>query len=238
METKIYQLPTIEDILAKLAGGQYFTKLDLTQAYQQLPLDEDSRSILVVNTPKGFFQYTHLPYGVSTAPAIFQAIMDQILQGLPVVYYLDDILVAGSTKKEHDEQLEQVLKCLDKQGIHLQREKCEFCKTEVEYLGHRIDAKGIHPTVKKVEAIKRAPQPQDVSQLREFVGLMSYYGKFILQISTLLAPLYKLLEKDHTWNWTPQCEEAFGKCQSVLSSSAVLVHYDDRSWHVMHHLMG
>ena len=164
--------------------------------------------------------------------------MDQILQGLPVVYYLDDILVAGSTKKEHDEQLEQVLKCLDEQGIHLQREKCEFCKTEVEYLGHRIDAKGIHPTVKKVEAIKRAPQPQDVSQLREFVGLMSYYGKFILQISTLLAPLYKLLEKDHTWNWTPQCEEAFGKCQSVLSSSAVLVHYDDRTWHVMHHLMG
>ena len=228
LETKIYPLPTIEDILAKLAGGQYFTKLDLTQAYQQLPLDEDSRSILVVNTPKGLFQYTRLPYGVSTAPAIFQAIMDQILQGLPVVCYLDDILVAGSTKKEHDERLVQVLKRLDEQGIHLQREKCEFCKTEVEYLGHRIDGMGIHPTEKKVEAIKRAPQPQDVSQLRAFVGLMNYYGKFISQISTLLAPLYKLLEKDHTWNWTPECEEAFGKCQSVLSSSAVLVHYDDR----------
>ena len=81
LETKIYPLPTTEDILAKFAGGQYFTKLDLTQAYQQLPLDEDSRSILVVNTPKGLFQYTRLPYGVSTAPAIFQAIMDQILQG-------------------------------------------------------------------------------------------------------------------------------------------------------------
>ena len=87
-------MPTIEDIFAKLAGGQYFTKLDLTQAYQQLPLDEDSKKVLVVNTPKGLFQYTRLPYGVSTAPAI--AVMDQILQGLPVACYLDDILVAGS----------------------------------------------------------------------------------------------------------------------------------------------
>ena len=98
--------------------------------------------------------------------------------------------------KSHDERLGQVLKRLEGRGIHLQREKCEFCKAEVEYLGHRINARGIHPTEKKVEAIKQAPQPEDVSQLRAFVGLMNYYGKFIPQISTLLAPLYKLLEKD------------------------------------------
>jgi len=79
------------------------------------------------------------------------------------VCYFDDILVAGSTKKEHDKRLAQVLKHLDERGIHLQRGKCEFCKAEVEYLGHHIDAKGIHPTEKKMEAIKRAPQPQDVS---------------------------------------------------------------------------
>ena len=78
-----------------------------------------------------------------------------------------------------------------------------------------------------MEAIKQAPQPEDVSQLRAFVGLMNYYGKFIPQISTLLAPLYKLLEKDQVWNWTPECENTFCKCQSVLSSSAVLVHYDN-----------
>ena len=98
----MYPLPNIEDIFARLAGGSYFTKLDLTQAYQQLPLDDGSKQLLVVNTPKGLFQFTCLPYGVSTAPAIFQLVTDHILQGLPVACCLDDILIAGNTKEKHD----------------------------------------------------------------------------------------------------------------------------------------
>ena len=226
VETKTYPLPTIEDILARLAGGCYFTKLDLSQAYQQLPLDKDSKELLVVNTPKGLFQYTRLPYGVSTAPAIFQAVMDRILQGLPVACYLDDILVAGRTQEEHDENLQQVLERLEKAGIRLHKEKCQFSQPEVEYLGHCINSRGVHPTAKKLEAIKNAPVPTDVSQLRAFVGLMNYYGKFIPQLSTQLAPLYKLLEKDQEWEWSEECQSTFHKCQSLLSSDAVLVHYD------------
>ena len=108
VETKVYPLPNpnIEDIFARLAGGSYFTKLDLTQAYQQLLLDDESKQLLVVNTPKGLFQFTHLPYGVSMAPAIFQSVMDHILQGLPIACYLDDILIAGNTKEEHDQHQE------------------------------------------------------------------------------------------------------------------------------------
>ena len=102
VEKKVYPLPTTEDLFAQIAGGQVFSKLYMAQAYQQLTLDEDSKKLLVVNTPRGLFQYTRLPYGVSTAPAIFQSVMDRILQGLPVACYLDDLLIATKTEEEHD----------------------------------------------------------------------------------------------------------------------------------------
>ena len=126
VEKKIYPLPTTEDLFAQIAGGLFFSKLDMSQAYQQLTLDEDSKNLLVVNTPRGLFRYTRLPYGVSTAPAIFQSVMDRILQGLPVACYLDDILIATKTEEEHDKLLDQTLQRLEKAGIRLRREKCEF----------------------------------------------------------------------------------------------------------------
>ena len=108
-EKKVYPLPTTEDLFAQIAGAQSFSKLDMSQAYQQLILDEDSKMLLVVNTPRGLFQYTRLPYGVSKAPPIFLSIMDRILQGLPEACYLDDILIATKTEEEHDTLLEQTL---------------------------------------------------------------------------------------------------------------------------------
>ena len=125
VQIKIYPLLTAEDIFARLARRAYFTKLDLTQAYQQLPLDEESKKLLVVNTPLGLFQYTRSLFGISTTPAIFQSVMDHILQGIPVACYLDDILVAGKSKQEHNQCLEQVLQRLLQSGIHLQKEKCD-----------------------------------------------------------------------------------------------------------------
>ena len=152
--------------------------------------------------------------------------MDHILQGLPVACYLDDILVAGKSKEEHDQRLEQVLQQLAQSGIHLQKEKCWFCQTQVEYLGHCVDATGIHPTEKKLIAIKEALVPTDTTQLRAFIGLMNYYAKFIPHISTELALLYKLLEKDQKWIWSEQCETTFRKCKALLTGDAILVHYD------------
>ena len=126
MEKKVYPLPATEDLFAQIAGGQIFSKLDMSQAYKQLTLDEDSKKLLVVNTPRGLFRYTRLPYGVSTAPAIFQSVMDRILHGLPVACYLDDILIATKTEEEHDTPLEQTLERLESAGIKLRLEKCEF----------------------------------------------------------------------------------------------------------------
>ena len=112
VETKSYPLLTTEDIFTHLARDRVFTKLDLLQAYLQLPVDEDSKDLLVINTPKGLFRYNGLPYGVSVARAIFQSVMDRILQGLPVSCYLDDILIAAPTVKEHDVLLEKVFQRL------------------------------------------------------------------------------------------------------------------------------
>lgn len=228
VETKSYPLPTTEDIFAHLAGGRVFTKLDLSQAYLQLPVDEDSKDLLVINTPKGLFRYNRLPYGISVAPAIFQSVMDRILQGLPVACYLDDILIAAPTVKEHDALLLKVFQRLQESGVHLREEKCQFSQEQVEYLGYLIDATGIHPTTEKVRAIKEAPKPCNITQLRAFAGLINYYGKFLPQIATHMAPLYKLMEKDHKWEWTDECNRAFLKCKDMLTCDAVLVHYDSK----------
>ena len=148
------------------------------------------------------------------------------MHNLPVACYLDDILISAPTVEEHDVLVEKVLQRLQDAGIHLHLEKCHFDQRQVEYLGHLIDATGIHPTNNKVRAIKEAPVPSDITQLRAFVGLLNYYGKFIPQVATHMTPLYKLMEKDHKWLWSAECQDAFLKCKELLTCEAVLTHYD------------
>ena len=201
LEVEQYLLPNPDDLFATLAGGKCFTKIDLTHAYQQMPLDKQSRELVTVNTYKGLYRYTRLPFGVASAPAIFQKTMDTVLQGLPkVICYLDDILVTGSTE-EHLSNIEKVLQRLQKYGIRAKRAKCEFLCASVEHLGHRVDATGLHTTQSKVEAIQKAPQPKNIQELRSFLGLVHYYGKFIANLSTLLKPLNLLLKDGSEWLW-------------------------------------
>ena len=222
-----YPIPKVYDLFSSLAGGRYFTKLDLSQAYLQIGLDDQSKSLVVVNTHKGLFRYNRLPYGISSAPAIFQRIMESLLKGIPhVVSYLDDILISGSTVQEHMDTLEQVLNRLEKAGLKLQEKKCSFMVPEVVYLGHKIDAQGLHPLAEKVEAVQAAPIPKNVSELKSYLGLLSYYGKFLPNLSSTLAPLYELLKSTVKWRWTKQENAAFQESKKLLSSAKVLVHFD------------
>ena len=224
-----YPLPTPSDLFASLARGKRFTKLDLTQAYQQMLLDPDSQQYVTVNTHQGLYRYKRLPFGVASAPAIFQRTMDTILQGIPhVVCYIDDILVTGESEEEHLRNLEEVLKRLRQHGIRIKRSKCAFLQESVEYLGHEVDAKGIHTTTQKVEAIVNAPSPKDVQQLRSFLGMLHYYGKFIPNLATLIHPLNELLHTGTKWKWSKECQEAFVKAKEKLSSADVLAHYDPK----------
>ena len=224
-----YPLPNPTELFASLAGGYQFSKIDLSHAYQQLRLDESSRECVTINTHQGLYRYTRLPFGIASAPAIFQRTMDTILQGIPrTCCYLDDILVTGSTREEHLQNLETVLQRLDQRGVRVKKSKCEFLKDSVECLGHKIDASGLHATTKKVDAVINAPQPKNVKQLRSFLGLLQYYGRFIPNLSSLLHPLNSLLQKEVPWKWSSECEAAFQQAKTRLTSIGVLAHYNPK----------
>ena len=130
-------LPKLEDVFASVSGGEKFTTLDLAQAYNQLLLDEESRRYVTINTHKGLYRYTRIPFGIASAPAIFQRIMDSILQGIDgVVCYIDDIIVTGKDDHEHLVRLEEVLHRLLKHRVHAKWAKCKFLKPSVDSLGH------------------------------------------------------------------------------------------------------
>ena len=155
-----YPLPRPEDLFATLAGGKFFSTLDLSHAYNQVVLDDGSLKYLTINTHRELYQYTRLPFGVASAPSVFQKMMDTILQGMDgVICYLDDILVSGRTEEEHLTNLRKVLERLQEHGIRAKRAKCTFLKTSVQYLGHVIGADGLHATDAKIEAIVNAPSP-------------------------------------------------------------------------------
>ena len=222
-----YPIPIPEDVFLKMRGGQRFTKLDLKSAYQQLPLDPESQQFITINTHRGLYRYKRLPFGIASSPALFQRTMDIILQGLDHVASIqDDILITGKDDDEHIKNLDSVLSRLDHYGLRLQLSKCKFMQKSVTYMGCVISASGISPTEEKVEAIKQAPRPENLTQLRAFLGIINYHGKFIRNLGSILQPLNQLLQGNQEFKRSPRCEEAFKKAKDSLSSSNVLVHYD------------
>ena len=190
-------------------------------------LDEDSQKYTTISTHLGLFKYTRLPFGISSAPAIFQRAIESLLKGVKnVAVYLDDIILTGESDAEHLKTLEVVLNILCKAGLRLKPSKCEFVKSEVVYLGHKISQSGLEPVKVKVEAIVGAPAPTNKTELQSFLGLLNYYGKFLPDLSTRLAPLHKMLKKDIKWGWETEQQNCFDSVKKLLTSAKVLAHYD------------
>ena len=176
---------------------------------------------------QGLYEFSQLPFGVASAPAVFQKAMDGILQGiLHYIRYLVDILVTGRSDVEHLQNLEKVLQCLQEQGVRLKKEKCSLFQDSVEYLGYTINAKGIHTTNKKVKAILDAPSPRNLSELRSFLGLLNYYSRFLPNITATLHPLHTSLRAGQPWMWSQNCEAAFQAAKEALVGAPILAHYD------------
>ena len=153
--------------------------------------------------------------------------MDGVLSGLQgVASYIDDIIVTGKTKQEHLQNLDSVLTRLEQAGFHLNRAKSAFMLPSIQYLGHVISAEGIQPSKEKVRALLEAPTPTNVQQLRSFLGAVNYYRKFVSNLSSVLAPLNKLLQKGVRWTWGKEQRIAFTEAKSQLTSTSVLTHYD------------
>lgn len=217
----------VEDILANLSGGIVFSTLDLAHAYNQIELDEESKKFLVISTYKGLFRQNRLVFGITSAPAIWQNTIEQVLQGLPgVQVYLDDILVTGRTPEEHLANLDRVLARLEDRNLTLKKEKCQFAQESVQFLGHVIDAQGVHAVEEKVRQIENLPRPTDVSQLRSYLGLLNYYRKYIPNLAHEIAPLTELLKSDRKYVWSEETERAFKRSKELLRASDFLVHYD------------
>ena len=226
LEVDQHPLPNPEQLFVELSEGEKFTKLDLSQAYQQILLDEDSRKYVTINTHKGLYRPTRLPFGVASASAIFQSKIEQVLQGIPmVVCRVDGILVSGKNDQDHLKNLREVLSRLKQAGLRLKMEKCKFMKLSVEYLGYRVDMHGLHAIEKKVEAIKNAPAPENQQQLRSFLGMVNYYAKFVNQYSTVVHPLNELLRHNVKSKWTKKENNAFCALKDGLSAPPVLTHF-------------
>ncbi|XP_052750764.1 uncharacterized protein K02A2.6-like [Galleria mellonella] len=163
--THAHPVPLFDQLRQKLAEGEKFTKIDLKDAYLQFPIAADSKKYLTITTHKGYFQYNRMPFGISTAPSIFQHFLDKLLEDIPnVAVYFDDIAITGKNDLDHLRTLSIVLEKLEKAGLKVNLKKCSFFQEEIEYVGHTINKDGVRPTKSKLEAIQKAAPPSKHTQ--------------------------------------------------------------------------
>lgn len=224
-----YPLPRIDNLLAKLSGSSHFSKIDLKHAYQQVLLDDQSKPLTAISTNKGLFCYNRIPYGITNGPSVFQKIMEQTLVNLEgTVVFQDDILIGGKNKSDHLKNLKGVLLRLSDAGFTVKKEKCEFFKQSISYLGFIVDSSGLKTDKSKVEAVLRAPAPTNVTELKSFIGMVNFYGRFIHNLADVLRPMYKLLSKESSWVWSKECDDAFESVKQMLTEAPCLAHFDPK----------
>ena len=222
-----FMLPNLDDISPRLAGSSVFTKLDASSGFHQIPLHANSYELTTFITPFGRYCFKRIPFGITSAPEIFQRKMTELLSGLPgVEVIIDDILVHGSSVAEHDARLEAALRRIHDSGLRLNRDKCEFRKSEVSYFGQVINSNGIQPSPDRVEAIRSMSAPTNVQELRRLVGMVNYLGRFVPDLANIISPMTDLLKSDVVWNWDSAQENAFNDVKNLLTRAPVLTFYD------------
>uniref|UniRef100_A0A8C9TDM7 Gypsy retrotransposon integrase-like protein 1 n=1 Tax=Scleropages formosus TaxID=113540 RepID=A0A8C9TDM7_SCLFO len=221
-----YPLPRVDDSLDFLARGKFISTLDLARGYWQVSLAADSRPKSAFISHKGLYQFKVMPFGLSNAPATFQRLMNTVLAGLThtcCMVYLDDIVVASPTFDQHLTDLASVLGRLAEAGLSLKLAKCHFCTPKLRYLGYLVTPGGIGPDESKVAAIKQFPTPRTVKNMRQFLGLTSYYRRFISGYARIAEPMFALLREDAHFTWSPECQQSFDHLKLRLTRAPVLV---------------
>ena len=224
-----YPLPDVTEILDQLGQSKYFSCIDMVMGYHHIEMVEEDRAKTAFSMKEGQWEYKRLPFGLKTAPATFQRMMNVVLSGLRgsrCFVFLDDIVVYAKSLADHDAKIRQVFDRLRESNLKLKLEKCEFLRKEVSYLGHVISENGVLPDKTKTKVIEEFPTPQTVKQLRSFLGLMSYYRCFIPGFSGLASPLHKLVKKDARYEWTNEQEHAFRDLKNGLISPPILRYPD------------
>ncbi|CAG9133253.1 unnamed protein product [Plutella xylostella] len=224
-----YPIPIIEDEVARLSGQAWFITLDLMSGYYQVPIAEESKHLTAFVTPDGHYEYNRMPFGLANAPAVFQRMMNHVLgqaRFSKATVYLDDLLIFGVTPFECITRLEEVLRLLENAQLKLNLSKCSFLQTKIDYLGYEISAAGMRPGSAKIQSVVDFPLPKNVHNVRQFLGLVSYFRKFIQSFAQIAYPLTKLLKKNSMWEWTTVQQDSFDILKSKLVERPVLALYD------------
>lgn len=230
-KSDVYPLPRIDEILERLGNTKYFTCLDLTSGFHQLPIYEPHQEKTAFIVPnKGLFHYKRMPFGIKNGPSMFQRTIDIALAGLTdniALTYLDDVIIHSATFEQHVKDVAEVLEKLTIAGMKVNIEKCEFVKEEILFLGHVVNNKGVKPDPTKLEAVKKFPVPKTQTNVRQFLGLVGYYRRFIPKFARLAAPLFNLLKKDippklKPEMWTNDCQISFNNLIEALLTAPIL----------------
>ena len=222
-----YILPTVSDIYARLSGSSVFSTLDAQSGFHQIPIDEKSSKLTTFLTPFGKYQYLRLPFGLTSAPEFFHKTMVDLvgdIQGVEV--YIDDVLVHARSEIEHDARLREVLSRFRNAGLKLNSKKCHFKQSSVKFLGNILSKEGIMPSPDKVRAIEEVKVPTNKSEIRSFLGMVTYLAKFCKNLSELTKPLRELVKDKVDFCWETSHEKAFNEIKQTISHAPVLALYN------------
>ena len=222
-----YPLPFLNDFSDSLHGCTVFSKLDCYKGYHQIPMAKEDAHKTAIITPIGLYQYTMMPFGLRNAGNTYQRYMDELVRNLPFCFvYADDVLVASHSNEEHKQHLRLLLDRFKQNGVVLNKNKCEFAVSKLNFLGHHISTKGFEPIPEKVQAIQNFPKPRNVKELRRFLGMVNFYRRFIPSCSDILAPLNRMLSPGKNskklLGWSVEAVAAFLKIKNKLSEAALL----------------
>ncbi len=222
-----FPLPRTEDCLDAVAGATIFSTMDITSAYNQIPVRPEDIPKTAFTSKHGLFEYRTMAFGLTNAPATFQRLMEVALAGLQwatCLIYLDDVIVFGRNFDEHKRRLSEVLTHIKKAGLKLKPSKCHLFRPEVTFLGHVVSGEGIRPDPNNVDKILGWPVPKTVTDVRAFLGMGNYYRRFLQGFSQLVKPLVELTKRDHPFQWTHECQAAFEELKARLTGTEVMAY--------------
>lgn len=225
-----YPIPNIDEILDKLGKSMYFTTLDLAKGFYQIEVEESDVHKTAFSVEGGHYEFLRMPFGLKTAPATFQRLMNNVLKeyiNKICLVYLDDIIIFSTSLQEHIHSIELIFKCLQNANLKVQLDKSEFCKRETQFLGHIVSQNGVKPNPAKIECVVNFPIPKTPKQIKQFLGLTGYYRKFIKDYSSLAKPMTKYLKKDVKLNISdPSYIQSFQTLKTILTNDPILAYPD------------
>ena len=229
-------LPKIDELYARLQGYKIFSTLDLRSGYYHIGLSESAKpKTAFVISGIGKYQFNRVPFRLAQAPAYFQMLINKVLDNIDFAMgYLDDIIIFSRSEEEHLDHIEQVFKRLEEAGLKLSLEKCSFFKKHIQYLGHLLSEEGIQPLPEKLESIAKMPRPKNQKEVKQFLGLIGYYRKFVPRFADISRVLNKLTRKDEDFEWTPECDKCFNMLKDYLQEAPILRYPNPEARYVLY----